>query len=137
MSIRTILQRALAALLIVATTLTAVAQQSPSLSKKAQAVKRKVDSLAPHSRVTVIPVHGNEEFGEFLSRDQDAFAFHDVDRNADVTLKYAEVRKVKSGYGGYNSVSGRHTDRTRAIIVTAIVLGALGALITAAATARN
>lgn len=137
MSIRISFLRAVAALLIVTTSVTVGAQQSLNLSKKAQAVKHKVDTLAPHSRISVIPVHGDEEFGEFLSNDKDGFAFRDVDRNADVTLRYSEVRKVKSGYGGYNYARGRHTDHTRAMVITALVLGGLGALIAAAATARN
>lgn len=137
MSIRTVLARAVAASLIISTTVTAGAQQSPNLSKRVQAVRQKVDSLVPHARISVIPVHGDEEFGEFLSHDENGFAFRDIDRNAEVTLKYSDVRKVKSGYGGYNSARGRHTDHTRAIIIAAILLGGLGALIAAAATARN
>ena len=73
----------------------------------------------------------------FLSRDQEGFTFRDIDSKIDVTMKYSEVRKLKNGYGGYNSIKGRHTDRTKAIVVTVAVLGALGALIGAAAAAKN
>lgn len=134
---RTIFSRAVAALLMVGVAMTASAQNSPTLSKKAEMIKRKVGALTPHSPITVIPIQGNEEFGEFLSSDQEGFTFHDVDRKTDVTLKYAEVRKLKNGYGGYNPAQGRHTDRTKIIIVTVVVLGGLGALIGAAAAAKN
>jgi hypothetical protein len=137
MSVRAILSRATAALLMLSVATTASAQNSPTLSKKAAMIKRKADTLAPHSAITVIPLHGNEEFGEFLSDDQEGFRFQDIDRKTEVTLKYAEVRKLKNGYGGYNFARGRHTDHTRAIIVTAVVLGGLGALIGAAAAAKN
>ncbi len=136
MAIWTISSRAVAALLIVVTTVTAGAQQPLNLSKKARAIKHKVDGLAPHSPISVIPVQGGEEFGEFLSNDQDGFTFRDIDRNSDVTLRYAEVRKVKSDYK-HNSASGRHTHHRGDIIVIALVLGALGGLIAAAATASN
>ena len=95
-----------------------------------------MDSLAPHTPVSVILVQGGGESGEFLSNDQDGFTFRDTDRNSDVTLRYSEVRKVKSGHG-YNSASGRHTHRTGNIVVIALVLGVLGGLIAAAATASN
>jgi hypothetical protein len=82
-------------------------------------------------------VIGSQAYGVLLSSDQAGFIFHDVDRNADVSLKYTEVRAVKKGYGGYNSATGMHTDRKRALIVTVCVLGALGGLLAAVASARN
>lgn len=137
MSLGSIPSRLVAALLIVAVTATTSAQQTPHLSKKAEAIKRAADALAPHARISVIPIHGEEEFGEFLSNDQEGVTFHDIDRKVDVTLKYSEVRKLKSGYGGYNSAQGRHTDRTRNFVVIAVVLAVLGGLIGAVAAAKD
>ena len=137
MFIRSILPRFVAAALIVAIAVTANAQQTTALPKRAEAVKRKAGSLVPHSPISVIPLQGDEEFGEFLSSGQEGFTFHDIDRKSDVTLKYTEVRKLKNGYGGYNSARRAHTDRTKAIIVAVVVLGGLGVLIGATATARN
>ena len=135
MPIRILSSRAVAVLLI-ATTVIAGAQQTPNLSKKAQEIKHTIDNLAPHSPIRVIPVQGVDEFGEFLSNDQDGFTFRDIDRNSDVTLRYAEVRKVKSDYK-HNSARGRHSHRRGDIIVIALLLGALGGAIAAAATASN
>lgn len=137
MSMRSILSRGVAALLIVAVAMTASAQQSPTLSDRAKMIKRKADSLSPRSPISVIPIHGSEEFGDFLSNDQEGFTFQDIDRRTEVTLRYTEVRKLKKGHGGYNFTRSRHTDRTTGIIVTAVVLGALGGIIWAAAAARN
>lgn len=131
------LSRALSAVLIICLAVTANAQSGPHLSKKAEAIKHKADTLAANARISVIPLHGPEEFGVFLSRDQEGFTFRDIDSKIDVTMKYSEVRKLKNGYGGYNSIKGRHTDRTKAIVVTVAVLGALGVLIGAAAAAKN
>jgi hypothetical protein len=129
--------RVLAAFLVVTITVTASAQQAPVLPKKALAIKHKIDSLSPHAPISLIPVQGKEAFGEFLSRDAEGFTFRDIDQKTDVTLKFVDVRKVKDGYGGYNSAKGRHTDRTKALIITAVVVGGLGALIGAAAAAKN
>lgn len=127
----------LAALLISLLALTTSAQQIPPLSKKAAAVKRKADTLGPHSAISVIPIHGEEEYGNFLSSSAEELTFYDVDRKTEVTLKYIEIQKIKNGYGGYNSMSGRHTDRTKAVIAVVAVLGVLGALIGAVASAGN
>lgn len=116
---------------------TSSAQQTAPLSKKEAAVKRKVDQFAPHAHISVIPIDSEEEYGQFVSSDRQSFTFYDIDRKTEVTLKYAEVRKVKNGYGGYNSVQNRHTDRTKALLICLAVAGALGGLIAAAATAKN
>ena len=137
MSAKIMLSRVIAVFLIAAVAASSSAQQGPSLSKKAEAIKRTVDNLAPHAPISVTPIQGHEQFGEFLSKDQEGFTFHDIDRKIDVAYKYSEVRKVKSGYGGYNSAQGRHTDHTKAIVISAIVIGALGALIGAAAAAKD
>jgi len=72
-----------------------------------------------------------------VSCGREDFTFYDVDGKAEVTLKYADVRKIKDGYGGYNSIQGRHTDRTKAVLVGVAVMAALGAAIAAAASAKN
>ncbi len=101
------------------------AQQAAPLSKAEQAVKRKAGSLSAHDRISVIRIHAAEEYGDFVSSDEGGFTFYDVDEKRNVTLRYAEVRKIKDGYGGYNSLRHRHTDRRRALIVGAAVLGGL------------
>lgn len=129
--------KAVAFCLILVVAATGGAQQGPGLSKRAESIARKIASLPAHAQISVIPATGDEEYGELLSSSHDEFTFHDVDRNTDVTFKYADVRKVRKGYGGYNHAAGRHTDRTRALIVTGCVLGALGGLIAAAASSRD
>src|SRR5258708_6090145 len=92
------LSRILAALLISLLTLTSSAQQAAPLSKKTAAVKRKVDTLTPHAPISVIPIHAEEEYGNFVSGNAEGFTFYDVDRKTEVTLKYADVQKIKDGY---------------------------------------
>lgn len=132
-----LLLRFLAVVLMVVVPTTTCAQQGGINSKQAATVKRKVDTLAPNAPISVIPRHSREEFGNFVSRDADSFTFYDIDLKSDVTFKYVDVRKVKNGYGGYNTIQKRHTDRTKTAIVVIAVIGALGGLIAAAATAKN
>ncbi len=90
------LSKVLVALLISTLALPCCAQQVAPLSKKAAAIKRKADNLTPQTPISVVRVHAEEEFGNFLSNNQEGFTFYDVDRKADVTLKYADVRKERS-----------------------------------------
>lgn len=129
--------KALAAFLISILALTSNAQQLAPLAKKEAAIKRKVDQLAPHAPISVVPINSQEEYGRFVSSNQEGFTFYDVDRKAEVTLKYVEVRKIKNGYGGYNAFQQRHTDRTKSMLIVLAVAAALGGLIAAAATAKN
>jgi len=116
--------------------LTAAAQQIPVTGRDA-AIKRKADALKPQAKITVILLSGGEEFGSFISNDSRGITFLDVDRGAQVVLNYSDVKKIKDGYGGRNSITQRHTDHTKAVVVTVVVLGALGGLIAAATAARN
>lgn len=135
-SVRSIMIRFIAAYLVVCIAGTMSAQQAPVLSKSAETIRRKVQKLVPHAPITVVLFHGKEAFGNFLANGTDSFTFHDVDRDTDVTVQYEDVRKLKNGYGGYG-LNGRHTDRTRNLIFAGVVLGVLGGLIAAAASASN
>ena len=132
-----LLTNILAVVLVFVLPVTNCAQQPGANPKQAAAVKRKVETLAPNAPISVIPKHSREEYGNFVSSGADSFTFYDIDLKSDVTFKYVDVRKVKNGYGGYNSVQKRHTDRRKAVIVVLAVMGALGGLIAAAASAKN
>ena len=112
-------------------------QTQPALSKRELAVKVKADHLAQGAPISVVRSHEEGEFGTFVSNNQEGFTFYDVDQKAEVILRYAEVRKIKDGYGGCNSLRERHTDRTKALVIVALAAVALGALIGAAAAAKN
>lgn len=125
-----------ALLLLLASTAAGLTQQGAPLSRRAAAVREKARSLSPHATISVVPEQGEEEFGNFVSSGPQSFTFYDIDRKTEVTLEYAAVRKIKDGYGGYNSVRRRHTDRTKGLVVGLLLLGGLAALIAAAAAAQ-
>ena len=129
--------RLVAAFVVACLTLTTSAQQTVALSKSAAAIKQRADTLKPQAKISVIPRSGSEEFGTFVSNNDEGFTFIDVDRNTTVTMRYEDVKKLKDGYGGYNSVQQRHTDRTKGLVVAVIAVGALGGLIAAVATAKD
>jgi len=122
--------------LIVALSQASIAQQTTPLSKNEAAVKQKVEKLSPLAPISVVQFHAEEEFGTFVSSDRTEFTFYDIDRKTNVTVRFSDVRKIKDGYGGYNSIQRRHTDHTKSIVIILIVVGGLAALITAAAESK-
>jgi len=103
--------------LCLALTVSATAQQAPlasvALSKRAEKVKTAIGKLRPGDKLSVIPAAGPEEY----------------DTNADVAFRFEDVRKVRDGYGGYNSFAHKHVDRTRSRIAVACVLGGLAVVL--------
>ena len=112
----------------------ALAQAVPS--QHGAQVKAQVDKLATGDKLSVIPFHAAEEYGTLISKDPDSFTFYDVDTKATVQLRFENVKKVKAGYGGYNSMRGRHTDRTKSFVAGIFIMGGLIALVLAAASAK-
>jgi cellobiose phosphorylase len=128
--------KAISVVLIFALSQASIAQQTTPLSKSEAAVKQKVEKLSPHAPISVVQFHAEEEFGTFVSSDQAGFTFYDIDRRTNVTVRFSDVRKIKDGYGGYNSIQRRHTDRTKSIVIILIVVGGLAALIATAAESK-
>ncbi|MBB5061475.1 uncharacterized protein (DUF2249 family) [Granulicella aggregans] len=113
------------------------AQQPVRPSSRQSAVIAKVSTLQAGDKISVVFMQAPERYGTFQSSRQDDFTFHDVDQDGDVTFPYADVKKVKSGYGGYNSLTHKHTDHTKAYIGIGIATGLIVAVIVAAAAAKN
>ena len=134
-SVRRIVFNALAILLVNNCVLLGIGQAVP-LSTKAEAVKRKADTLRPHDHISVIPLRSREEYGEFMSDDANGFTFFDIDLKQDVVLRYEDVKKIKNGYGGYNTVTGRHTDHTRGVFFVVLFAVLIGSIAGAAAAAK-
>jgi hypothetical protein len=128
--------RCLTLVVLLSLVVSGTAQQTGTLSKTAAAVKQKAESLAPQAAITVVRKDTEEEFGTFVSNDAGSFTLYDVDLKRNVTLQYSEVNKIKDGYGGYNSFQHRHTDRTKNLVIVAVVLGGLAALIAVAAASK-
>jgi hypothetical protein len=111
--------------------------QQPALASHAAEIEHHVEQLAPDTKISVIPYQGQEEYGRFVSRTGEGFTFHDVDSKVDVTMKYEAVKHLRDGYGGYNLIHHRHTDRRKSLIVGAVVGAALVGLVIAIAVSLS
>ncbi len=130
------LRKFLATTLALACIVPSQAQSSPAPTKQTAAVIQKASHLIPQAPISVTRIQGEEEFGRFVSSDSESFTLYDVDQKANVTLKYSEVKKIKDGFGGYNSATHRHVDRRKNWIVVGLVVVGLAVLVGAAASSK-
>ena len=63
--------------------------------------------------------------GDLLDARDDSFSLYEVDERQTLTIAYEDVKKIRRGYGGYNSISGRHVDPLHNRIAVIAVLGGL------------
>ena len=130
------LMRFVSFLLVLLLSGTSVAQQGAPLSKRQEVIKQKAHSLPVDARISVVPLHGHEVFGNYVRSDDNGMTVYDIDQKSDAVIAFSEVRKLKNGYGGYNSVQGKHTDHTKALVITLVVAGVLIGVIAAAAASK-
>lgn len=105
------------------------AQQTGPLSPQAVTVRDKIRSLPAGRKVTILMKRRHSYHGDLQKADEMSFSMYEVDQQRVVTIRYEDVKKVRRGYGGYNSVCGCHVDplrsRIAAIAVGAVLLGIL------------
>jgi hypothetical protein len=75
--------------------------------------------------------------GDLREAGDSSFSLYEVDEKRTLTIEYEDVKNVRRGYGGYNSVSGRHVDPLHNRIVVIAVLGTLVAIVVAVALAKS
>jgi hypothetical protein len=83
-----------------------------------------VRSLSAGAEVTLLMKGKPEYHGDLRDSGERSFSLYEVDEKQTITIQYEDVKKVRLGYGGYNSVAGRHVDPARSrIVVIAVVAG--------------
>jgi len=130
------LSGALTCILVFCSTVNLRAQQAVTLSQRELAVKHKLEQLQPGAHISVVRLHAPEQFGNFVSSQQDVFTFYDVGQKKNVVLGYGEVKKIKDGYGGYNSIRHKHVDPTKRLVGVVVGAGVLFGLIVAVVVSR-
>jgi hypothetical protein len=88
-------------------------QQPAQLDKDAQRIKRNVEKLGVGSRLTAFLRNGDELHGAISRIDPEGFELVEVDLKEAVKLQYKYVKKVRSGYGGVNLLTGKRASPRR------------------------
>ena len=101
-------------------------QTNAPLSPLASKIRDRIRSLPAGAKVTLLMKGKPEYHGDLLEQPGErSFSLYEVDAKQALTIQYEDVKKVRLGYGGYNSVTGRHVDPARGRIAVIAVLGSL------------
>ena len=112
-------------------------QRGVLLSPPAVKIRAAIRSLPLGQEVTVLMKGKPSYHGDLREAGDSSFSLYEVDEKRTLTIGYEDVKKVRRGYGGYNSVIGRHLDPLHSRIAVIAVLGSLVAIVVAVALAKS
>jgi hypothetical protein len=101
-----------------------LAQNSPEAK-----ARENVSKIGLHGDITVYMPDGQEYYGAVSRIGTDDFSVDEVDQRREVTLKYSDVKKVRSGYGSGRAINGRRIHPTKRLWVMVAVVGGLLTLV--------
>jgi hypothetical protein len=119
----------IAMLLALVQSIGAFAQRSPGppptaqLSAAAQQIRSRIESLPVGGKLTVDMLDGSQYYGNLHTIESDSFSIREVDLKRVLTLRYAEVKKVRKDYGRRGFGGKRVHPRTNLIAALAVVGG--------------
>ena len=112
--------------------------QAPA-NRQIEKIRRVVNKVAVGNKITVYLRNGDNLHGTISYISADNFDIAEVDFHKLLTINYADVKKVRAGYGGINLLTGRRNSSPRGFRI-AVLVGALVpfiVVIASAVTARN
>jgi len=116
------------------TSLCTAQQATITLSPSAQKIRQKVRALSAGAEVTLLMKRRPEYHGDLISAGDLNLLLYEVDEKRKIEVSYEDIKKVRRGYGGYNTISGHHVDLVRrriAVIALGAVLVAIGVAVAA------
>lgn len=108
-------------------------QGGAPLSPSAVKIHNAIRLLPPGQELTVLMKRRLSYHGDLREARDDSFSLYEVDERQTLTIAYEDVKKIRRGYGGYNSISGRHVDPLHNRIAAIAVLGGLVVILVVAA----
>jgi hypothetical protein len=90
-------------------------------------IKQQIGKIGVPGNITVYMPNGQEFYGSISRIGTDDFAVNEVDLRREVVLRYAEVKKVRSGYGTGRAINGK---RIHPVKRRWVMIGVVGGLLT-------
>ena len=104
-------------------------QDAAPLDKRAEKIRRAVQKIGLGQTITVVIEGGDDLHGSVTYIGEHDFDISEVDRRRLVTVRYGDVKKVRSGYGGVAPLTGERVSHPRGLKIAAFAgLAALIAL---------
>jgi hypothetical protein len=103
----------------------AAAGQNP----QADQIRQRVGRIGVLGNVTVSVAGGPEYYGAVSRIGSDDFSINEVDQRREITLRYADVRRIREGYGATRNIRGQRIHPRTKLLVAVAVIGGLLALV--------
>ncbi|MFY9607767.1 MAG: hypothetical protein WAU45_04025 [Blastocatellia bacterium] len=103
-------------------------------------VRRDVEGTGMAQKITVFLKNGDALHGAVTKIDRDEFAIAEVDFQRIFTIQYKDVKKIRSGYGGINLLTGKRASPpkgARIAVIAGLLFLILGVPVIALATAKD
>ena len=118
----TIVRRAIALLVIVVLQVGSATAQSSN----AESIKSQVAKIGVMGTITVFMPGGGEYYGNIRQVNANDFTVNEVDLHREVTLRYADVKKIRRGYGVVGrTITGKRVHPRKRLITTLLFVGGL------------
>jgi hypothetical protein len=96
---------------------------------QAEKIRQQVGKIGVLGTITVSMPRDVEYYGTVRRIGADDFSMDEIDQQREITLRYADVRKVRRGYGTTRNIYGRRIHPRTRLIVTLAVIGGLLTLV--------
>ncbi len=108
-------------------------------ASQAAKIQQQIRKIGLQGNITVYMPDGQEYYGSIGRIGTDDFAVHEVDLKREVTLRYVEVKKVRSGYGTFGrTLNGKRVHpRTRLWVMLSVVGGLVTLVFVAVASDKS
>ena len=101
-------------------------------------VRNDIDKIGLQGNITVYMPTGQEYYGSVSRIGASDFSVDEVDQRREVTLRYGEVKNVRSGYGNGRAINGKRIHpRKRLWVMVAVVGGLLTVVFVAVASDKS
>jgi hypothetical protein len=101
------------------------AGQNPQTDK----IRQQVGRVGVLGNVTVSLIGGPEYYGSVSRIGAEDFSINEVDQRREIAIRYADVGRVRQGYGTTRNIRGQRIHPRTKLIVSLAVIGGLLALV--------
>lgn len=96
---------------------------------KLEKLKEQIEKIGIGGKITVIRLDERGFYGKVSNIEADSFQIEEVDLKQTLTFKYAEIKKVKTGDGERNLITGRRVNPKKGWLYGIAILGAVAVIL--------
>ena len=96
---------------------------------KLEKLKKQVEKIGVGGKITVIRLDERDFYGKVSNIEADGFEIEEIDLKQTLAFKYSEVKKIKTGDGEKNLISGKRFNPKKSWLYGIVIFGALAVVL--------